>query len=139
CSSREGHYRWANNVSTTSTIISVVDDDQSMSRMLSRVLTSAGFTVKSFTSAEEFLDSRGFTDSACLILDMNLPGMSGDELQWILNGRGFDLPIIFISADADEAIQKRVLDSGAVAFLDKPFNIDILLDKIRSIPIPTLS
>jgi len=126
-------------VSTSSTIISVVDDDQSMSRMLSRVLTSAGFTVKSFTSAEEFLDSRGFTDSACLILDMNLPGMSGDELQWILNGRGFDLPIIFISADADEAIQKRVLDSGAVAFLDKPFNIDILLDKIRSIPIPTLS
>jgi len=126
-------------VSTTSTIISVVDDDQSMSRMLSRVLTSAGFTVKSFTSAEEFLDSRGFTDSACLILDMNLPGMSGDELQWILNGRGFDLPIIFISADADEAIQKRVLDSGAVAFLDKPFNIDILLDKIRSIQIPTLS
>ena len=67
-------------MSTTSTIISVVDDDQSMSRMLSRVLTSAGFTVKSFTSAEEFLDSRGFTDSACLILDMNLPGMSGDEL-----------------------------------------------------------
>ena len=126
-------------MSTSSTIISVVDDDQSMSRMLSRVLTSAGFTVKSFTSAEEFLDSRGFTDSACLILDMNLPGMSGDELQWILNGRGFDLPIIFISADADEAIQKRVLDSGAVAFLDKPFNIDILLDKIRSIPIPTLS
>jgi len=126
-------------VSTSSTIISVVDDDQSMSRMLSRVLTSAGFTVKSFTSAEEFLDSRGFTDSACLILDMNLPGMSGDELQWILNGRGFDLPIIFISADADEAIQKRVLDSGAVAFLDKPFNIDILLDKIRSIQIPTLS
>jgi len=107
--------------------------------MLSRVLTSAGFTVKSFTSAEEFLDSRGFTDSACLILDMNLPGMSGDELQWILNSRGFDLPIIFISADADEAIQKRVLDSGAVAFLDKPFNIDILLDKIRSIQIPTLS
>ena len=126
-------------MSTSSTIISVVDDDQSMSRMLSRVLTSAGFTVKSFTSAEEFLDSRGFTDSACLILDMNLPGMSGDELQWILNGRGFDLPIIFISADADEAIQKRVLDSGAVAFLDKPFNIDILLDKIRSIQIPTLS
>ena len=126
-------------MSTSSTIISVVDDDQSMSRMLSRVLTSAGFTVKSFTSAEELLDSRGFTDSACLILDMNLPGMSGDELQWILNGRGFDLPIIFISADADEAIQKRVLDSGAVAFLDKPFNIDILLDKIRSIPIPTLS
>ena len=126
-------------MSTTSTIISVVDDDQSMSRMLSRVLTSAGFTVKSFTSAEEFLDSRGFTDSACLILDMNLPGMSGDELQWVLNGRGFDLPIIFISADADEAIQKRVLDSGAVAFLDKPFNIDILLDKIRSIQIPTLS
>src|SRR4029079_3271628 len=107
CSSREGHYRWANNVSTTSTIISVVDDDQSMSRMLSRVLTSAGFTVKSFTSAEEFLHARGFTDSACLILDMNLPGMSGDELQWILNGRGVHVPIDFICAGAAHASHNR--------------------------------
>jgi FixJ family two-component response regulator len=126
-------------VSTTSTVISVVDDDQSMSRMLSRVLTSAGFTVKSFGSAEEFLDSKGFADSACLILDMNLPGMSGSELQRVLTSRGFDIPVIFISADADEAIQQRVLDGGALAFLDKPFNIDILLGTIRSIPLPTLS
>jgi FixJ family two-component response regulator len=126
-------------VSTTNTFISVVDDDQSMSRMLSRVLISAGFTVKSFASAEEFLDSKGFSDSACLILDMNLPGMSGGELQRLLARRGFDIPVIFISADADEAIQKRVLDRGALAFLDKPFNIDILLGTIRSIPLPTLS
>jgi FixJ family two-component response regulator len=126
-------------VSTTSTVISVVDDDQSMSRMLSRVLTSAGFTVKSFGSAEEFLDSKEFADSACLILDMNLPGMSGSELQRVLTSRGFDIPVIFISADADEAIQQRVLDGGALAFLDKPFNIDILLGTIRSIPLPTLS
>jgi Response regulator len=126
-------------VSTTNTIISVVDDDQSMSRMLCRVLTSAGFTVKSFASAKEFLDSKGISDSTCLILDMNLPGMSGAELQWVLSCRGFDIPIIFISADADEAIQQRVLDCGALAFLDKPFNIDILLDKVRSIPIPTPS
>jgi FixJ family two-component response regulator len=126
-------------VSTTSTVISVVDDDQSMSRMLSRVLTSACFTVKSFGSAEEFLDSKGFADSACLILDMNLPGMSGSELQRVLTSRGFDIPVIFISADADEAIQQRVLDGGALAFLDKPFNIDILLGTIRSIPLPTLS
>ena len=110
-----------------------------MSRMLSRVLTSAGFTVKSFASAEEFLNSQGFSDSACLILDVNLPGMSGAELQWVLNCRGFDLPIIFISADADETTQQRLLASGALAFLDKPFNIDSLLDKVRSIPIPTLS
>jgi FixJ family two-component response regulator len=107
--------------------------------MLSRVLTSAGFTVKSFGSAEEFLDSKGFADSACLILDMNLPGMSGSELQRVLTSRGFDIPVIFISADADEAIQQRVLDGGALAFLDKPFNIDILLGTIRSIPLPTLS
>jgi len=110
-----------------------------MSRMLSRVLTSAGFTVKSFASAEEFLSSQGFSDTACLILDVNLPGMSGAELQWVLNCRGFDLPIIFISADADETTQQRLLASGALAFLDKPFNIDSLLDKVRSIPIPTLS
>ena len=126
-------------MSTTNTIISVVDDDQSMSRMLCRVLTSAGFTVKSFASAEEFLSSQGFSDSACLILDVNLPGMSGAELQWVLSCRGYDLPIIFISADADETTQQRLLASGALAFLDKPFNIDSLLDKVRSIPIPTLS
>jgi len=107
--------------------------------MLCRVLTSAGFTVKSFASAEEFLNSQGFSDSVCLILDVNLPGMSGSELQWILSCRGFDLPIIFISADADETTQQRLLASGALAFLDKPFNIDILLDKVRSIPIPTMS
>ena len=65
--------------------------------------------------------------------------MSGAELQWVLNCRGFDLPIIFISADADETTQQRLLESGALAFLDKPFNIDILLDKVRSIPIPTMS
>jgi FixJ family two-component response regulator len=67
--------------------------------MLCRVLTSAGFTVKSFASAKEFLDSKRISDSACLILDMNLPGMSGAELQWALSCRGFDIPIIFISAD----------------------------------------
>ena len=120
-------------VSPVSKLISVVDDDQSMSRMLRRILTSAGFEVACFGSAEEFLDSTQLRDSDCLILDMNLPGMSGLELQQQLAQKGIDTPAVFISADADEAAQKRVLDGGAVSFLTKPFSIDTLLAKLRSV------
>jgi FixJ family two-component response regulator len=101
--------------------------------MLRRILTSAGFNVACFGSAEEFLDSEQVSDSDCLILDMNLPGMSGLELHQRLVQRGIDTPAVFISADADEAAQRRVLNAGAVSFLSKPFSIDVLLDKVRSV------
>ena len=107
--------------------------------MLSRVLTSAGFEVISYASAEEYIDSKDSKDADCLVLDMNLPGMSGAELQQLLIRRGVDIPIIFISADANEIAQRQVLDAGGAAFLSKPFSIESLLEKIRSVALLTLS
>jgi FixJ family two-component response regulator len=128
-----------NTVPNTNKVITVVDDDQSMSRMLSRVLTTAGFEVVSYASAEEYIDSKDSKAADCLVLDMNLPGMSGAELQQLLIHRGVEIPIIFISADANEIAQQQVLDAGGAAFLSKPFNIESLLEKIRSVALLTLS
>jgi FixJ family two-component response regulator len=115
------------------TLISVVDDDPSMSRMLARIIMAAGFDVQAFPSAEAFLQAGQINDSACLILDVDLPGMNGLELQQKLNDSGHTLPIIFISAEASEAMQQKMLDSGAIGFFKKPFSIDSLLTKVRSV------
>ena len=117
-------------------LISVVDDDQSMSRMLCRAIKAAGLSVDAFGSAEEFLNSEASRGSACLILDMNLPGMSGLELQQFLNASRLEVPIIFMSAQADDATQRRALKAGAVGFLHKPFSIESLLATLRSISLP---
>jgi len=109
-----------------------------MSRMLARIIAAAGFDVESFGSAEAFLQSGRFDDSACLILDVDLPGMNGLELQQKLNEAGHTLPIIFISAEANEATQQKMLDSGAIGFFKKPFSIDSLLAKLRSVESLTL-
>lgn len=121
------------------TQISVIDDDPSMARMLQRVITAAGFDVVSFASAEEFLSSAALADSACLILDVNLPGMSGIDLQQHLHDAGREIPIIFISAQADEIIKQRVLECGALGFFNKPFSIDSLLATVRALPTLALS
>ena len=126
-------------MSETNTLISVIDDDTSMSRMLCRAITGAGLSVDSFGSAEEFLDSDAFGKSACLILDINLPGMSGIELQQHLNESQLEMPVIFISAQADETTQHKVLKAGAAGFFRKPFSIESLLATLRSITSPILS
>ena len=87
-----------------------------MSRMLCRAIKAAGLSVDAFGSAEEFLDSEASRASVCLILDMNLPGMSGLELQQRLNASRLEVPIIFMSAQADEATQLPRSQSGAVGF-----------------------
>ena len=115
-------------------LVSIVDDDPSMSRMLCRAIKAAGLSVDAFGSAEEFLDSEASRASVCLILDVNLPGMSGLELQQHLNASRLEVPIIFMSAQADEATQLRALEAGAVGFLRKPFSIESLLATLRSIP-----
>ena len=117
----------------TNHMISVVDDDPSMSRMLCRAIKAAGLNVGAFGSAEEFLDSEASQASDCLILDMNLPGMSGLELQQRLNDSRQEVPIIFMSAQADESTQQRALKAGAIGFLRKPFTIESLLATLRSI------
>ena len=119
-------------------LISVVDDDPSMSRMLCRAIKAAGLSVDVFGSAEEFLDSDASRASVCLILDVNLPGMSGLELQQRLNASRLEVPIIFMSAQADEAMKRRALNAGAVGFLRKPFSIESLLATLRSIPLPSV-
>ena len=122
-------------MSHTNYLISIVDDDPSMSRMLCRAIKAAGLSVDAFASAEEFLDSEASRASDCLILDVNLPGMSGLELQQLLNASRLEVPIIFMSAQADEATQLRALKAGAAGFLRKPFSIESLLATLRSIPI----
>lgn len=113
-------------------LISVVDDDRSMGRMLARIIGAAGLRVAVFTSAEEFLDSARLNDSACLVLDVDLPGMSGLELQDRLNNSGQEIPIIFISGQSTEQTRERALKAGALGFFDKPFSIDSLLTTIQS-------
>jgi FixJ family two-component response regulator len=122
-------------MSQTNHLISVVDDDPSMSRMLCRAIKVAGLSVDAFGSAEEFLDSEASRESVCLILAVNLPGMSGLELQQLLNASRLEVPIIFMSAQADEATQLCALKAGAAGFLRKPFSIESLLATLRSIPL----
>ena len=114
-------------------LICVVDDDQSMGRMLNRGLRTAGFDVAVFSSAEELLDSGRLEDSSCLILDVHLPGMTGVDLQHQLRESGSELPIILISCQADEQTAERALRAGAIGFFRKPFSIDRLLATIQTI------
>jgi len=100
----------------------VVDDDESVRESLPDLLKEFGFTVLAFSSADEFLASDSVDQATCLVLDIVMPGMSGLDLQKELKNRGHKIPIIFITAQKDEAIRKRVLDQGAVDILLKPFS-----------------
>jgi FixJ family two-component response regulator len=113
-------------------LISVIDDDQSMCRMLARGIRAAGFDVAIFNSAEEFLASGRCDDSACAILDVDLPGMNGLALQKRLNESTPGLPIIFISGHADETTGNQALRAGAIGFFHKPFSLHSLLAVICS-------
>ena len=111
-------------------LISVVDDDESVRESLPDLLTELGHSVRVFSSAEEFLSSDGPTWSSCLILDVAMPGMSGPDLQLELIARGHHLPVIFITAHGDETIRPRLLEQGAVACLLKPFTEAALVEAL---------
>ena len=110
--------------------ISIVDDDESVREALKSLLRSVGFETEAFASAEDFLNSGHLPSTACLILDVRMPGMSGVELQDRLTASYDGVPIIFISAHADEEARTRALESGAVDFLQKPFSDEALLNAI---------
>jgi CheY-like chemotaxis protein len=112
--------------------ISVVDDDESMREALKSLLKSAGFNAEAFASAEEFLNSTRLSRSACLVVDVRMPGMSGIDLQDRLIASGCEVPIILISAHGDEEARARALENGAVAFLQKPFTDEALLNAIAA-------
>jgi FixJ family two-component response regulator len=111
-------------------VIAVVDDDESARKAIKRLIGSFGLNVEDFASAEEFLSCGHFQESSCVILDVQLPGMSGFELQSQLVGFNCQVPIIFISAHADEHTRARALNAGAVDFLQKPFSEGALLSAL---------
>jgi FixJ family two-component response regulator len=113
-------------------LISIVDDDDSLRGSLENLIRSAGFRAQGFSSAEAFLGSNKMQEATCLILDVRMPGMSGFDLQRQLAAVASHLPIIFISAHADDDPQAQALAAGAVAFLYKPFYEEELLNAINA-------
>jgi len=113
-------------------LVSVVDDDESIRESLPDLLKELGFTARTFSSAQEFLGSEEVSQTMCLILDIAMPGMSGPELQRELEQRRIEIPIIFITAQRDEAVRSRVLEDGAVECLLKPFSDTALLHALNT-------
>ena len=115
-----------------STIISIVDDDASVRDAIKSLLKSIGFRVEVFASAEDLLHAGHLHHTACLILDMRMPGMSGLELHRHLAAAQWRIPIIFITAHDEEEVRARALKAGVVDCLHKPFSEAALLEAIRS-------
>ena len=113
-------------------LVSVVDDDESVRESLPDLLREFGFAAEAFSSAEAFLASDVISETSCLLLDVAMPGMSGPELQQELIRRRRDIPIVFITAGGDEAVRPRLIAAGAVACLFKPFSETALLDALNA-------
>ena len=111
-------------------MISIVDDDESVREATRSLIRSLGYTVLTFTSAEEYLRSDRKHDTACLISDVMMPGMSGIELQQRLIADGHRTPIIFMTAHPEEQTRRHALEAGALCFLSKPFDDDHLIQCI---------
>jgi FixJ family two-component response regulator len=111
-------------------LVSVVDDDESVRESLPDLLRELGFEVEAFSSAEEFLESDSVGKTRCLILDIAMPGMSGPDLQRELARRREKIPIVFITAHRDDTVRPRALEQGAVECLFKPFSETALLEAL---------
>ncbi len=113
-------------------LISVVDDDESIRRTTRLLIESFGFRAVAFESAETFLQSGYLRDTSCLVVDVQMPGMNGLQLQSHLAASGCDIPIIFMTAYESQDSRQRAIRAGAAAFLSKPFGDEQLLRIIRS-------
>ena len=113
-------------------VVFLVDDDPSVRRSLSRLISSAGFPVEAFSSAREFLNRNASDESGCILLDIRMPGINGIELQEELVLNGNPMPIIFMSAHASVPISVKAMKGGAVDFLMKPFSADELVSAIKN-------
>jgi FixJ family two-component response regulator len=111
-------------------LISIVDDDDALRNSLDDLIQSLGFRTQGFPSAKAFLSSSQARDTACLILDVRMPGMSGLDLQRRIIAARWRIPIIFITSHADNGAREQALEAGAVAFLYKPFREEELLNAI---------
>ena len=113
-------------------LVSVVDDDESVRESLPDLLREFGFDAEVFSSAEAFLASDVIRETSCLLLDVAMPGMSGPELQEELIRRRRDIPIVFITAAGDESVRPRLIAEGAVECLFKPFSEAALIDALNA-------
>ena len=119
-------------VMVTRSLVSIVDDDESVRESLPDMLRQFGFAAEAFASAEAFLASDVVGQTSCLILDVVMPGMSGPDLQRELASRRRNIPIVFITASGDKTVRTRVLADGAVECLFKPFSEAALLDALNA-------
>jgi FixJ family two-component response regulator len=119
--SRDNYRAW-NGRLTDIPLISIVDDDAFVRAAIESLVRSLGFATRTFTSAESFLQS-SVAETRCLILDVQMPNMSGLELQDHLSSLGFNIPVIFITAHPDDTVRARALNAGAIDFLHKPFEV----------------
>ncbi len=108
-------------------VVSIIDDDASVRVATNRLVRSLGYIAYTFASAADFLRSPQVNTTSCVITDIQMPGMSGVELQSLLHAQGRRLPIIFITAFPEEKTRARALDAGAVGFLTKPFEVSTLI------------
>jgi FixJ family two-component response regulator len=114
-------------------LVSVVDDDESVRESLPDLLRELGYSVRAFSSAEEFLASDCVGETRCLILDIAMPSMSGPDLQRELTLSAREIPIVFITAQADETLRPRSLEQGAVECLFKPFSDTALFEALNAV------
>lgn len=108
--------------------IAIIDDDAGLRQSLKELLRSLGHVVDQFASAEQFLERAAAGEASCIITDVKMPGMSGDELQAQLLAQGRRIPMIFMTAYPQESVKSRVLAAGAIGFLTKPFPQKSLID-----------
>jgi FixJ family two-component response regulator len=117
---------------TAKSLVSVIDDDESVRESLPGLIEEFGYAVHAFSSAREFLASDVVSRTKCLILDVMMPGMTGPDLQRELKVRGHDIPIIFITANRDDTLHRGVLEQGAVECLHKPFSDTALFNALQA-------
>jgi len=113
-------------------VISIIDDDDSVRVATERLVRSVGFIGHTFASADEFLRSPRLKDTSCIIADVQMPGMTGVELQHALRAKGNRTPMILITAFPDERIRRQALQAGAIGFLSKPFDGEVLIEYLNT-------
>jgi FixJ family two-component response regulator len=109
----------------------VIDDDKAVRHFLRGLIASVNLRVEAFASAQEFLAAYRSSSPGCLLLDIRMPGMSGLELQQELSVRGIDLPVIVLTGHGDVQVAVHAMKAGAVDFIEKPFNNELLLDRVQ--------
>jgi FixJ family two-component response regulator len=111
-------------------LVAIVDDDEPFRRSIERLVRSAGFSVASFGSAEDFLSSADWARTACAILDVKLPGMNGLDLQQHISTKSTPMVVVFVSANDADITRAKAMHAGAIAFLKKPFDNSTLLEAL---------